>query len=83
MTTLVNNLLVLADQFAAATKRSRARVSTLVFNDGKRLSRLSEGFDIGTRTFEAAVVWFSDHWPEGLDWPEGIPRPARDETEAA
>lgn len=54
---------------------SRARLSTLLFNDGKALARISTGKDVTTRTFESAMAWFSANWPTGLNWPEGIERP--------
>ena len=28
-----------------------------------------------TNTYDRVLQWFSDHWPEGLDWPPDIPRP--------
>ena len=29
-----------------------------------------------TGTYERVVQWFSDHWPEDLEWPSDISRPA-------
>lgn len=76
MTTLTAQLLNLTDLFAAATKRSRARVSTLIFNDGKRLDRIAAGSDIGTRSYEAVIRWLSTNWPADLEWPAEVPRPS-------
>lgn len=41
---------------AVAERRgiSRARVSTLIFNEGKKLDLLADGRDIGVRTLAAA-----------------------------
>ena len=27
-------------------------------------------------TYERVVQWFSDYWPDDLEWPADIPRPA-------
>lgn len=76
MMALADQLLIVSDLFGAATARSRARVSTILFNDGKRLDRIARGFDIGTRSFEAAMSKLSADWPAGAPWPEDIYRPA-------
>lgn len=81
--TLREKLLHLANLYTAATKgrgpdraASLSSLSTRLFNDGKTLRRISEGGDIATGNFERAVRWLSDNWPDGVDWPEGIARPA-------
>lgn len=56
---------------------SLARVSTLIFNDGKKLDAIeTKGADLSTGKFEHAMRWFSINWPKGLRWPKGITRPA-------
>jgi hypothetical protein len=37
---------------------------------------INDGGDIGIARFERAMQWFSDHWPENVEWPPGVPRPA-------
>lgn len=66
----------------------RQRVSTIVLQRGATLQRVADGdADITTGTYERAMQWFSDHWPDAVDWPEGIERPpanqATDTMEAA
>ena len=61
--------------YGAAVGISRARIATLVFNDGKALDRIANGGDLNTRSYERAMLWFSANWPEALAWPEGIERP--------
>jgi len=68
-------LLALSDCYSAATGMSRSRISTIVFNDGKALGRISAGGDLNTRSFEKAMFWFASNWPEGAAWPEGVDRP--------
>jgi len=43
---------------------------------GDTISRLSKGHDLTTRRANRFGQWFSDHWPEGAEWPSDIPRPA-------
>jgi hypothetical protein len=74
--TPIDQILAIADAFASAKGLSESRISTLVFNDGKRLKDLRENDrDLGTKVFARAMQWFSDHWPEGAEWPEGVARP--------
>lgn len=48
------------DAYADRRGISRARLSTLLFNDGKKLSLLEEGRDIGVRTLERAEEALSE-----------------------
>jgi len=34
-------------------------------------------------SYERAMAWFSAHWPDGLDWPEGVPRSTSKRREVA
>jgi hypothetical protein len=76
MLAAVDQVLALADRFCASSGLAQATLSTRIFNDGKRLTKLRDGGDLGTRHFAATVQWFSDHWPEEAEWPENIARPA-------
>ena len=77
MMTLREQLISVSDAYGAARGVGRQRVSTLVLNRGSTLDLLVDGrADVTTTTFERAMQWFSDNWPEGADWPEGVRRPA-------
>lgn len=65
----------MADAYAAARGLSRSRVSTIVFNAGMVLDRIASGKDLTTASFERAMRWFSDHWPENAEWPAHVERP--------
>ncbi|GJE41272.1 hypothetical protein AEGHOMDF_0434 [Methylobacterium soli] len=70
-----DHLLTVVDAFRSVRGVSDSRVSTLLFNDGKRIRLLREGGDIGSRFLAAAFQWLSDrHW-KAAAWPEGIARP--------
>jgi hypothetical protein len=74
---LTDQLLTVARSYCQARGLSLARVSTLVFNEGKKLEAIaSRGADLATGRFENAMRWFSSNWPEGCDWPSDVPRPA-------
>ncbi|MER2535513.1 MAG: hypothetical protein ABTQ31_10170 [Rhizobiaceae bacterium] len=72
---LKEQLLLVADRFAEASGIGRKRVSTIVLNGGAKLDAIAAGRDLTTGSFERAMLWFSANWPEGLDWPAGVPRP--------
>lgn len=73
--TLRDQLLTLCEIYCSARGISRARVSTLVFNGGHVLNRVVDGGDVTTGSFERAVQWFSDNWPDGVEWPAETIRP--------
>lgn len=70
-------LLTVADAYCAAAKRSRSRISTIIFNDGKRLDRIADGADLTTTAWENAMQWFSENWPDGCEWPNEVARSER------
>ncbi len=74
--THTDKLLALLDLYCAATGRSEARVATLIQNAGHFFSAVRAGSGFTVRTYERALRWFSDNWPAGLAWPEGVERPA-------
>jgi hypothetical protein len=73
--TLKEQLLKVAATYARARELSLARVSTLVFNEGKKIKRIEAGGDIGTERFESAMQWFAENWPDKAPWPAGVVRP--------
>lgn len=75
--TLREQLIAVSDAFGAARGIGRQRVSTIVLNRGSTLDLVAEGrADVTTAIFERSMHWFSDNWPDNLDWPAGVPRPA-------
>jgi len=81
--TLREQLILVSDEFGRARGIGRQRVSTIVLNRGSTLDLLAQGrSDLNTGTFERAMIWFSENWPKGAEWPAGVPRPVL-QTEAA
>jgi len=83
MTNLRDQLIAVSDSYAALRGLSRARVSTIVFSSGMAIDRIASGRDLNTGSFERAMRWFSENWPDGAKWPKGIARPAPSADEAA
>lgn len=73
------HLIKLADAYKTACGlQDDTTVSYRVFGDSKKLGQMRAGADITTRRFNAAVRWFSAHWPDGKDRPDGLLTPDED-----
>lgn len=70
-----DQLVTVARAYAKARELSISRVSTLVFNEGKKLDLIINGADLHTARFESAMEWFSANWPPKAAWPRGVDRP--------
>ncbi|OWV94245.1 hypothetical protein ATY81_12395 [Rhizobium sp. R72] len=81
--TLREQIITLADTYAEASGIGRKRMSTIVFNRGAKLDDIVDGGDLATGTFERALQWFSDNWPEGVAWPDAGPLPRPEPTKEA
>jgi hypothetical protein len=79
---MTDQLLLVARAYQRARSLSISRVSTLVFNDGKRLDSILVGGDLATARFEKAMRWFSENWPANAEWPDAVHRPAIAEASA-
>lgn len=71
----IGEFLKLCEAAACAMKIAEATLSTRMLGDGKRISQIRSGKDIGARRLERAADWFAQHWPEGTPWPADVPRP--------
>jgi hypothetical protein len=74
----VSHLIAVADEYIRTTGAKDVTVSFWVFNDSKKLAALRSGSDITVGRYNAALQWFSDHWPSGAVWPDAIARPVSD-----
>ena len=68
-------LLNLVDLYRTSSRLSDARISTLIFNHGSRIKQIRSGAGFTIKSFEKAQIWFSEHWPDDLEWPKEIDRP--------
>ena len=71
----IPEFLQVIDSFASLTGNSPATISRRVLGGGARIRNLRTGGDIGIKTVERALQWFSDHWPDTAAWPAGVARP--------
>lgn len=67
--------LLLVDEYGKASGLADATLSSRLFNDGKRISSVRAGAEIGVRRLEKATQWLSDNWPQEANWPDQVPRP--------
>ena len=72
----VESIMTLCEVYAAERKLTLSTVSTYAAAAGDFYARLQRGHDLTTRRAARVAQWFSDNWPDGVDWPRGIPRPA-------
>jgi hypothetical protein len=72
---LKEKLLLVSDTYCKAVELSDARVSTLLFNAGRKIFFLKNGTDLSTGNWERAMQWFSDRWPARTKWPTNVKRP--------
>ena len=68
-------LVQLMEQMAAHEGVTHFAISMRALGKGDFFKNLMKpNGDCRTRTASRLFQWFSDHWPEDLEWPEGIPR---------
>jgi len=76
MLNLREQIIVVSDAYGRLAKQGRKRISTIVLNRGSKLDDIAQGGDLNTATFERAMLWFSENWPKGEEWPSTVPRPS-------
>jgi hypothetical protein len=76
-----DSFLAVVEAYGRATKLAEATISTRVLRDGKRIKAIRAGKDIGARRLEEAMLWLSENWPAGAEWPTGITRPVGAEAQ--
>ena len=72
----VRRLVTLCDLFAEGTGLSVSTVSRHATGSGDTIARLRRGAAITTRRAERAFRFLAQNWPEPVEWPADIPRPA-------
>lgn len=70
---MIDQLILLADTWASSNNRSKARLATIVVNDGKFFKRIAASENCNLVTFEKFLNFFRD----GRNWKDGcIPEAA-------
>lgn len=75
--TLRQNLLDLAAAFEAGAAVTAPTIGKRALNDNTFYARLESGAGFNIKTYDRLVGWFSENWPDDLEWPASIERPAR------
>lgn len=68
-------LLMLAEIMCKERGLSEARIANLAGCDSRFFTRIRSGGGCHVDTMLRVVKFFSDNWPSGLSWPDGIERP--------
>ncbi|PPD10265.1 MAG: hypothetical protein CTY36_00290 [Methylocystis sp.] len=74
---LVANLNVVFQSFSAVSKLKASTTWARAVGDARFMDRLSSGATFTIKTYDNAIKWFSDNWPEGAVWPAQVNRPTK------
>jgi hypothetical protein len=75
-TELRSNLTACASAYAAERGISLTTLGRLAAGDWRFFDRVTEGTTTFTaRKYDEVMLWFSERWPAGCDWPGDVPRP--------
>ena len=73
--TMSNDLIQLVERYTAAKSLSESHVAKMAYNSGTFFARVRGGGGFTNHTYERVLRWFSEHWPEDVEWPNDIERP--------
>ena len=76
MRTLTDSLLDLADRYSEARGWSLKTIARKAANDAKFFARIADGKGVTTRRYEHVMLWMSENWPVGCEWPADLDRPS-------
>nr|WP_321456114.1 hypothetical protein [uncultured Cohaesibacter sp.] len=80
---MTNHIVDLASTFSKHLGIEVSALSRRLFKDSKKIQQLSNGHDLYTARYQAALAYFDTNWPSDLEWPSDIPRPSVAEREDA
>lgn len=72
---LARHLELLLASYRTRRDLQASTIGRLGAGDGKFFERLRSGATFTVKKYDAVVLWFSDNWPDGLEWPDSVPRP--------
>lgn len=67
----------LGSEFARVSGRKLTGIWASAVNDARFMERVEAGQTFTVKTLAKAMQWFSDNWPVGAVWPDGVKRPER------
>lgn len=76
MKTPPQQLVALAETLASHEGVTHWAIARRFRPNGDFFLKLAQGADVRTATYAQVLGLFAEAWPDDLDWPEDIPRPA-------
>ena len=70
-----NGVLAVARRYMGARRIAGSTLCRLAVGNSTVWARLPSGH-VTVRVVARLIQYLSDHWPEGLEWPPDVPRPA-------
>lgn len=70
------NLRAVFEAFAATAKNKPSTIWSKAVGDARFMDRISSGASFTIKTYDNAIKWFSDNWPEDVSWPSEVARPS-------
>lgn len=74
------DLLALGETYSHHSGLTLKTVGLYVADDGKFFQKFAEGRSCTLKRANAVVSWFSENWPDDLEWPPAITRPSKKEA---
>lgn len=74
---ITDDIIKLAELYAQHRAIEISTVSTYAEGDGKFFMSLKNGGDCTVRRAHRALNWFSNNWPNDLEWPRSVSRPKK------
>lgn len=68
-------LKALVKTYMDATSISASALSVAAGHNDKFVSKVLRGEGVQSRKADELAAWLSDHWPDDVEWPTGLPRP--------
>lgn len=78
-----DHLVLLASQMGHHIDRSEATISVWCVGHARLFQRLRKSMGCAGHTYRKVMEWFSENWPEDLEWPSAIARPDIKKGDAA
>ena len=70
--TLVQKILDITDRYCAARGVTEGTVGGIIFKNSRVFPRIRAGGDLTTSSYERALRWYRDNWPDGHPMPADI-----------
>lgn len=73
---LLSHLGKVAAAYSEGTNLGLGTVCRRMLGSDRFFARVKSGASFTVRVYDEAMMRFSEQWPEGHAWPDGVPRPS-------